>query len=132
MPAVRRITMFKIPGEEDQQKVLSMYKNMQTKALKVCYHLPHSALMFYAPNSAVKLITNTIMQDGQQYIIAVEAGITQQDQRAQGYTLAATTTFKSQEDFEYYDKECKAHLELKTFARSVAQGLCMVYFSLDE
>jgi hypothetical protein len=35
MPTVRRITLFKIPLESDQQKLLSLYKSMQTKALKV-------------------------------------------------------------------------------------------------
>ncbi|KAH7346954.1 stress responsive A/B barrel domain-containing protein [Pyrenochaeta sp. MPI-SDFR-AT-0127] len=103
MPAVRRITLFKVPNEEDQQKLLGMYSSMQSKAKK----------------------------GGEAYILSVEAGITQQDQRAQGYTIVATSTFKSKEDFDYYDKECKAHDELRTFARSVQQGFCMVYFELS-
>jgi hypothetical protein len=58
----------------------------------------------------------------------VKAGRTFQDQRAQGYTVAVMSTFASKEDFEYYDKECEAHKELKAFAGSVHQGNLMVYF----
>ncbi|KAL6709229.1 hypothetical protein ACN47E_002045 [Coniothyrium glycines] len=101
MPVVRRITLFKIPDEANRQKLLEMYNNMQIKATK----------------------------DGERYILSVEAGETQGDQRTQGYTIAATSTFKNQEDFEFYDKECTAHDELRTFARSVSQGFCMVYFT---
>jgi ATP-dependent 26S proteasome regulatory subunit len=32
---INRITLFKIPSEEDQQKLLGIYKNMPTKAVKV-------------------------------------------------------------------------------------------------
>ncbi|KAH7075324.1 hypothetical protein BKA63DRAFT_511301, partial [Paraphoma chrysanthemicola] len=98
MPKVRRITLFKIPSEQDQQKLLGMYKEIKAKALK----------------------------NDNPYILSAEAGTTQQDQRAAGYTIAATTLFASDEDFEYYDSECKAHTELKTFARSVNEGMCMV------
>lgn len=103
MPSIRRITLFKIPEASDRSKLLDMYKHIQTKATK----------------------------NGEQYILSVEAGTTQDDQRAQGYTIVATSTFKDKEDFDYYDKECKAHDELRTFARSVSQGFCMVYFDVD-
>ena len=32
---IYRITLFKIPGEEDQKKLLAIYKEMPTKAVKV-------------------------------------------------------------------------------------------------
>ncbi|KAF2821513.1 hypothetical protein CC86DRAFT_303045 [Ophiobolus disseminans] len=103
MSTVRRITLFKIPNQEDQQKLLGMYANMATKALK----------------------------NSQPYIISVEARRTQPDQRNQGFTIVAISTFKSAEDFEFYDKDCEAHAELRTFARSVAEGFCMVYFNVE-
>jgi hypothetical protein len=39
--------------------------------------------------------------------------------------------FASEEDFEFYDKECEAHAELRGFARSVAEGFCMVRIAVD-
>lgn len=35
MPTVRRITLFKVPDEGNQKKLLSLYKDMPTKATKV-------------------------------------------------------------------------------------------------
>ncbi|KAI8933322.1 hypothetical protein NX059_009946 [Plenodomus lindquistii] len=96
---VRRVTMFKIPKEEDRSKLLGLYTDMKTKAVKVC--------------------TLTI----EPYILSVEAGTTQQDARAQGFTIAATSVFESEEDLRYYDEGCEAHAELRGFARSVS----MVY-----
>ncbi|KAF2024408.1 hypothetical protein EK21DRAFT_78774 [Setomelanomma holmii] len=103
MPTIRRMVLFKIPSEVDQQKLLGMYKEMPTRALK----------------------------NGKSYILSVEAGTTQQDSRAQGYTIAATSVFRDQEDFDYYDVDCKAHGELKAFARSVNEGMCMVRIVVD-
>lgn len=68
------------------------------------------------------------MQDGKPYILSCEAGHTAQDARAQGYTVAAKTTFRSKEDFDFYDKECSAHKALRAIAASKSQGSMMVYF----
>jgi hypothetical protein len=38
MTGVRRITLFKIPREEDQQKLLELYKGMRAKATKVSHY----------------------------------------------------------------------------------------------
>lgn len=67
-------------------------------------------------------------QDGKPYIKSVRAGTSQQDQRAQGYTVAVTSEFESRDDLLYYDNECAAHAELKAFARTVHQGSMMVFF----
>lgn len=78
------------------------------------------------------LLLTLIQQNGKPYLLSIEAGQTQSDPRSQGYTIAATSTFKDREDFEYYDKECEAHAELKAFARSVSEGICMVCFEVGE
>jgi hypothetical protein len=36
--------------------------------------------------------------------------------------------FKNKEDFEFYDKECEAHKEMKAKAKNLdVQGMMMVY-----
>ncbi|KAF2844939.1 hypothetical protein T440DRAFT_473002 [Plenodomus tracheiphilus IPT5] len=99
---VRRVTMFKISKESDRTKLLDLYKDMPSKAVK----------------------------NGRPYILSVEAGTTQQDARAQGYTIAATSVFESEEDLKYYDEGCEAHAELRGFVRSVSEGFLMVYFTV--
>ncbi|KAH8679128.1 hypothetical protein BGZ61DRAFT_395879 [Ilyonectria robusta] len=97
---INRVTLFKIPGVEDQQKLLDIYKGMPSKAVK----------------------------DGKPYIVSVTAGVAKPDQRAQGFTIAVISVFKSGDDMVYYDNECAAHGELKAFAKSVHQGAMMVFF----
>ncbi|KAF4455619.1 hypothetical protein F53441_2088 [Fusarium austroafricanum] len=97
---VTRVTLFKVPKEEDQQKLVDLYKAMPSKAVK----------------------------DGKPYISSVQAGKAKADQRAQGFTVVAISTFASQEDFNYYDTQCAAHLELRTFAKGVNEGFAMIYF----
>ncbi|KAI5457644.1 stress responsive A/B barrel domain-containing protein [Mariannaea sp. PMI_226] len=98
--SINRITLFKIPDVENQQKLLSIYKEMPHKAVK----------------------------DGKPYIRAVKAGPTKADQRNQGYTIAVVSVFDSVDDMKYYDDECAAHAELKVFAKSVHQGAMMAFF----
>ncbi|PVH73686.1 hypothetical protein DL98DRAFT_606424, partial [Cadophora sp. DSE1049] len=95
-----RITLFKIPRGEDQQKLLAIYKKIPKEALK----------------------------DGKPYIISVEAGAAFADQRSQGYTVAVVSVFASKEDMVYYDNECEAHGRLKAVAKSIHEGVMMVYF----
>lgn len=113
---IHRVTLFKIPEVEDQNKLLAKYKVAQQKALKVpCSRFPGCA-------------ASNIRQNGDPYIIRVEAGQTEEDQRNQGYTVCAKTTFASMDDFEYYDKTCEAHKEIRAFAASVNKGSMMVFF----
>ncbi|KAF5632716.1 stress responsive A B barrel domain protein [Fusarium sp. NRRL 52700] len=97
---ITRVTLFKIPKEGDQQHLIDLYKQMPQKATK----------------------------DGKPYIVSVQAGKAKADQRSQGFTIVAISTFASQEDFNYYDTQCAAHLELRTFAKSVNEGVAMIYF----
>ncbi|GKT93436.1 stress responsive A/B barrel domain-containing protein [Colletotrichum tofieldiae] len=87
---VTRITLFKIPDEENQKRILSLYQQMPQKALK--------------------------------------AGLAVADQRAQGFTIAAVSTFASKEDMDYYDNGCATHQELKSIAKGSHQGFAMVFF----
>ena len=114
---VHRVTYFKIADDEAKQKLLDMYKVIKSKALKV-------GKKFLSGLSGI-LIRN---QDQKPYIVAAEAGPTVPDKRNQGFNVAAKTTFASMEDFEFYDKECSAHKELRSYAASVNQGSMMVYF----
>ncbi|RSL47018.1 hypothetical protein CEP51_015839 [Fusarium floridanum] len=95
-----RVTLFKIPREEDQQKVLDIYNSMPPKVIK----------------------------HGKPYVRLVTVGRPKPDQRAQGFTVAAVSRFDNSDDMAYYDNECPCHAELKSFAKSVHEGLVMVYF----
>ena len=68
------------------------------------------------------------MSSGKPYILSVSAGEAFPDQRAQGFTVAVVSVFSSVEDMVYYDNECQAHAALKAFAKTVHQGVMMVYF----
>ncbi|ODH37354.1 hypothetical protein ACO22_02629 [Paracoccidioides brasiliensis] len=101
MPSqITRLTLFKIPDPTNQQQLLEKYQTIQKDALK----------------------------DGNPYILSVRAGPTINDQRRQGYTVAAVSTFASLEDMRYYDEWCAAHAALKGLARTLHQGVLMVYF----
>ncbi|KAM5349626.1 hypothetical protein ACJ41O_006131 [Fusarium nematophilum] len=100
---VTRVTLFKIPSEEDQQRLLDLYKTLLQKAVK----------------------------DGKPYIVSAKAGKAKPDQRAQGFNVVAVSVFSSLEDFNYYDTECAAHGELKAFAKTANQGVMMVYFESE-
>ncbi|KAL3480583.1 hypothetical protein BJX99DRAFT_254573 [Aspergillus californicus] len=100
MAPVNRITLFKIPSPDDQQKLLNVYKTMKQDALK----------------------------DGKPYILSCTAGPAYPDVRNQGFTVAVISQFESVEDMKFYDDECQAHAALKKVARSVHQGAMMVYF----
>ncbi|XXG99998.1 hypothetical protein Hte_006340 [Hypoxylon texense] len=97
---INRITLFKIPDEENRKKLLEIYRGMPEKAVK----------------------------DGKPYILSVSAGEAFPDDRAKGFTIAVVSVFASEEDMVYYDDQCAAHAELKAFARTVHQGAMMVYF----
>ncbi|KHN93829.1 stress responsive A/B barrel domain-containing protein [Metarhizium album ARSEF 1941] len=97
---IHRVTLFKIASNDDQQRLLQLYQQMPTKALK----------------------------HGKPYIRSVVAGPAEPDQRAQGFTFAAVSVFSSAADMAYYDGECAAHAELRAFARTVHSGAMVVFF----
>lgn len=70
-----------------------------------------------------------LFQDGHPYIIGLNAGPTIEDQRSQGYTFVAQSTFKTLDDMKYYDNECEAHKALKAEASKLGvDGTLTVYF----
>jgi hypothetical protein len=96
---IHRVTLFKIPSQEDQARLIDIYRTMPARALK----------------------------DGKPYILSATVGPTYDDARNQGYTLAAISVFASVEDMKYYDDECAAHAELKKVAKTLHKGAMMVY-----
>ena len=73
------------------------------------------------------------LQDGAPYIISNEANrvANHTEERAQGYSVISITTFKSLEDYEYYDKECKAHAKLRDYAATIRTGFATLQFESD-
>jgi len=99
---VIRITMFKLPLKEDQQKLLGFYKTLSESAKK----------------------------DGKPYILSLAAGPAYEDARSQGYTLVARSEFKDLEDMKFYDDGCEAHAELKKGAKTLGvEGVMTVYYT---
>jgi len=39
-PGIVRVTMFKVPDEENRRKLLGLYKTVAETAVKVCFHFP--------------------------------------------------------------------------------------------
>ncbi|RDA83750.1 hypothetical protein CP532_4992 [Ophiocordyceps camponoti-leonardi (nom. inval.)] len=100
---IHRVTLFKIPKPEDQTKLIEQYK--------------------------VLLATNS--KDGKPYILSLTAGIAEQDQRSQGFTVVSKTEFASIDDMRYFDDECKAHQDVKAFVSKslTVEGVMTVYFT---
>jgi hypothetical protein len=130
---ILRITLFNIPHPTDQQKLISIYKAMPTTATKVCMNSPPIliSVAHYPPLSA-DTHANLPAQDGKPYIQSVTVGAVDEDQLAQGYSVAAISAFASIEDLYYYDSQCAAHSKLKEFADSVTQGFCMLTLKRGE
>ena len=91
--SITRVVLFKIPSKSDQETLFGYYKNLKRDATK----------------------------DGAPYILSAQAGPAFEDQRSQGYTVAALTQFKNVDDMKYYDDGCETHAKLKAFAKDVHQ-----------
>lgn len=129
---ITRVTLFKIPDPANQEKLANIYKEMPTKAKKVRNWVNLISLQLFNYSLYIYLhdewLTKMTQQNGKPYIVSVNAGPTFDDQRNQGYTLAAVSTFASLEDMKYYDTECEAHDALKVQAKQMHQGILMVYY----
>lgn len=98
---VHRVTMFKMPKEDDRAKMLEQYKVMAAENKR----------------------------DGKPYILSMTVGPAEEDPRSQGYTLVSKTEFASMDDMEYYDNECPAHGQIKALVPSLTvEGILTVYF----
>ncbi|KAJ5662747.1 stress responsive A/B barrel domain protein [Penicillium macrosclerotiorum] len=100
MAPIERITLFKIPNEADQQRLLEQYK----------------------------VLTKTATKDGKPYIVAAAVGLSYPDPRNKGYTVSVKTTFASMEDMKYYDTECEAHKALKAVAGPIKEDILTTFY----
>ncbi|KAH8428278.1 Dabb family protein [Aspergillus melleus] len=100
MAPIERITLFKIPNEEDRLRVLEQYK----------------------------VLAKTAVKDGKPYITNVAVGQSFPDPRNKGFNVSVKTTFASLEDMQYYDSECEAHKALKAVAGPVKEDILSTYF----
>ncbi|KAI1339358.1 stress responsive A/B barrel domain-containing protein [Xylariaceae sp. FL0016] len=105
MARIRRVTMFKVPDAENQNKVLDAYKSLEQNQKK----------------------------DGKPYILSMSTGRAMEDQRSHGWTVVNESDFATLDDMRYYDNQCEAHAALKARARSFGieggpQGIMTVYF----
>ncbi|KAF1967713.1 hypothetical protein BU23DRAFT_482729 [Bimuria novae-zelandiae CBS 107.79] len=89
MPAIIRLTLFKIPDPDLVQQAVQKYTTLNQVALK----------------------------DGKPYIQISAGHTTHADPRSKGYTFVARTVFLSKEDMNYYDTEDEAHAEIKAMLK---------------
>ncbi|KAK3994979.1 hypothetical protein QBC44DRAFT_321711 [Cladorrhinum sp. PSN332] len=101
-PQLHRTTMFKIPDERNQEKMVESYRTLAKEQKK----------------------------DGKPYILYSCAGKANSDQRSKGYTVIAHMKFAGLGDMNYYDSECPAHAALKKEGSNlgVAEPPLIVYF----
>ncbi|KAI1624167.1 hypothetical protein EDD37DRAFT_609178 [Exophiala viscosa] len=99
---IKRVTMFQVAKEEDIDAVVAQYD----------------------------ILRSTAEKNGAPYIVANEAArvINSSEERSQGFTVIAITTFKSKEDVEYYDKGCAAHKKLREFVATRRNGFATLHF----
>jgi len=96
-----RVTLFKVPSKESQEKIAENYK----------------------------VLSETAVKDGKPYILSLHAGPLFEDHRSAGFTFASKSEFASVADMKYYDDECEAHKVLKAKGTKLGiEGVMMVYF----
>ncbi|EYE93760.1 Dabb family protein [Aspergillus glaucus CBS 516.65] len=100
MAVIERVTLFKIPNNDDRQRVLEQFKVLVKSATK----------------------------DGKPYISNAAVGASFDDPRTHGYNLSVKMTFQSLDDMRYYDNDCEAHKALKAVAVPVKEDLLTTYF----
>ncbi|KAG9240189.1 hypothetical protein BJ878DRAFT_527622 [Calycina marina] len=101
MSKLIRVTMFKLPSPESQQKLIGCYK----------------------------ALSQTASKDGKPYILSLEAGPANPDQRSQGYTFVSISEFASMEDMAFYDEGCEAHARLRAEVKELGvEGVLTVHY----
>lgn len=128
---VHRITMFKAPKADDQQKLIEQYKVVDATNQKV-----RQAGRVRGPRRLIRegpqrpTWLTALHQDGKPYILSLAVGVAEEDPRSQGFTVVCKTEFASLDDLKYYDDECQAHQSLKAVARTLTiEGIQTVYFT---
>ncbi|KAI9744671.1 MAG: hypothetical protein M1818_002200 [Claussenomyces sp. TS43310] len=86
---VIRITMFKIPRQDDQEQMSKAYEHLKENQQK----------------------------EGKPYLLSIEAGPSFDNARNQGFNFIAKTVFKNKADHDFYDTICPAHKHLEAVAK---------------
>ncbi|WZH40752.1 Stress-response A/B barrel domain-containing protein [Fusarium acuminatum] len=98
---VHRVTMFKMPKAEDQERFLEQCRKMA--------------------------VDN--QRNGTPYILSMVAGPVEDGPRTEGYTFVNKTEFANMEDMKYYETECPAHGEVKKVLGEITiDGMMTVFF----
>ncbi|KAF4457980.1 stress responsive A B barrel domain [Fusarium albosuccineum] len=98
---VHRVTMFKMPKAEDQERFLAQCRKMA--------------------------VDN--QRDGKPYILSMVAGPAEEGPRTEGYTFVNKTEFASMDDMRYYESDCPAHGEVKKVLGEITiDGMMTVFF----
>ncbi|KAJ6090398.1 Dimeric alpha-beta barrel [Penicillium sp. IBT 16267x] len=100
MAPIERITLFKIPNEADQDRLLEQYK----------------------------ILAKTATKDGKPYIVSAAVGKSIPDPRNRGFNISVKTTFASMEDMKYYDSECEAHKALKALVYPIKEDVMTTFY----
>ncbi|KAL6858124.1 hypothetical protein ACO1O0_005576 [Amphichorda felina] len=114
---IHRVTMFKMPKEEDRQRMLEQYRQMAKDNQKASSTLAYFITQRPSP------------RDGKPYILSMTVGPAEDDPRSQGYTLVSKSEFASMEDMRYFENECPAHGEVRSLIKALTvDGILTVYF----
>ncbi|KAI0595226.1 stress responsive A/B barrel domain-containing protein [Biscogniauxia sp. FL1348] len=105
---IHRVTMFKVPEPEGQQRLIEAYK----------------------------VLAQNQKRDGKPYILSTVTGRVIDEQRSHGWTVVNKSEFASIEDMRYYDEACEAHAALKAKAKTFGitggpAGVLMACFHAD-
>ncbi|AEO65264.1 uncharacterized protein THITE_2086750 [Thermothielavioides terrestris NRRL 8126] len=87
---VRRITLFKVPDEDKQLKLVKAYRTMKKE----------------------------LLEEKKRSILLLDVAKATDDPRSKGYTVAAIMSFGSRADMEEYE-ECPAHKALQEVAKGL-------------
>lgn len=86
----------------------------------------------YQPIYFVSEPSLTPSQNGEPYILSLEAGPAHEDARSQGYSFVAKSEFKTIEDMRFYDNECVAHQVLKFGTKPLGvEGVMTIYYEVS-
>lgn len=135
---IKRTTLFKVPNEEDIQMVLQQYEILRKNAVKVlrvlCNTIVHPPNDRSVQESSLRPWLTRTEQNGKPYIVSnVARRITNTSSPlSEGYTIMSQTLFSSQEDHEFYDKECPAHKQLKEVTGKARSGPSSVMTLVTE
>jgi hypothetical protein len=122
---VKRVTMLKVPKEDNFQAILKQYEVVRRMAQKVCISCRSTGL-------GRMLISGT--KNGKPYVLALDFGQTDNasEPRAQGYTTVVQIPFANRDDAVDWDTQCEARKAFKALVTTRHQGICTSRFETDR